>query len=814
MPRVVVVGAGIVGVAVADELTRRGWPDVTVVDQGPLWAAGGSTSHAPGLVFQCNASRAMIEFATYTVAGLCALDLDGRPCFHQVGSLEVASTPERVRELHRRAGWLAAAGVEARIVGADEAVARQPMLDRGQVLAALHVPTDGVATAVRAVEALARRATTRGARFLERHEVLGPVTRDTPAGPAVTGVATDRGILTADHVVMCGGLWAPELAERLNTTAPLLALAHQLAWTGPVAPLAGRTAEIDTPVVRWQEQDLYFRQRGDGWAVGWYGHAPKPVHASDLPRYDDAEVMPSVLPFTPSWFDEAWKRSTVLSPSLADADVVEAIDGIFSFTQDGFPLLGPAPDVRGLWAAEAVWITHSLGVARALAEWLVDGRPSTDVHECDIRRFAPHQLAPAYVRARGERNYVEVYDLLHPLQPMEHPRPLRTTAFRPRQEAQGAVFLEASGWERPQWYAGNEDGLDHPDLTGLSRDDWSSRFWSPTAAVEAHTTRTHVALYDMTSLVRIEVTGRGAEGFLRQLTTGRVERPVGTVTYCLVLGPHGRVLSDVTVARLGRDRYQVGANSQTDVAVLTEAAADRSDVFVRDGTGGTVCLGLWGPRAREVLAPLTRLDLSNATLPYFRAARTHLDMVPVTLLRVSYVGELGWEIYTEADMALRLWDTLWESGSRVGMRAAGRAAFTSLRLEKGYRSYGTDMTDEHTPAEAGLAWAVRRDGGFVGAAAVGAAVPPTRRLVTLHLTDPDVVPMGKEPLLGPHDEVVGYVTSAAYGHAVDRPVALGWVPATMAAPGTGVGVRWFERRLEARVAPTVSYDPEMARLRA
>ncbi len=810
--RIVVIGAGIVGCGLADELTARGATDVTVVEQGELWAAGGSSSHAPGLVFQCNASKAMADFATYTVQALLALDLAGQACFEQVGSLEVADSPERVRELHRRRNWLAAWGIEATVISPADATARNPALDPTAFAAALYVPTDGVAHAVRVCEALGRRAIARGATFADRTMVTGLATEDTPAGPRVTAVITDRGYLPADVVIMAGGLWAPELADRLGTRAPLQALAHQLAWTTALPAYQGATCEISTPIVRWQEADLYFRQRRDGLGIGWYGHDPKPVSSTDLPRHDEAEIMPSVLPFTSADFDEAWARSLRLIPGLADAKVADAMDGIFSFTSDGAPLLGPVPDVAGLWAAEAVWVTHSLGVARAVAEWVVDGRPSTDVHECDLARFERHHHAPAYVQARGQQNYVEVYDLIHPLQPMADPRPLRTTAYRPRQEALGAVFGEAAGWERPQWYEANA-ALVHAGAPGAVRDDWSARFWSPIAAAEALATRHGVAVYDMSALTRIDVLGRGAVDLLREVTTGRVERSLGTVTYCLLLDERGGILSDVTVARLGRDHYQLGANGQLDVALLQRAAQARGDVTVVDITPGTVCLGVWGPHARNVVQPLTSMDLSNAGLPYFRAARTHLGAVPVTVLRVSYVGELGWEVYTSADMAEKLWDTLWSAGQPHGLVAAGRAAFTSLRLEKGYRSYGTDMTAEHTPAEAGLAWAVRPGGGHVGADALAAAPPPTRRLVTLSIDRDDVVPMGKEPVvIG--DRVVGYVTSGGYGHTVGHPIALAWVAADHAAVETPLAIQWFDRKLPATVTPDVCYDPEMRRLRS
>ena len=334
-------------------------------------------------------------------------------------------------------------------------------------------------------------------------------------------------------------------------------------------------------------------------------------------------------------------------------------------------------------------MTHSAGVARAAAEWLVDGAPSLDVHECDVNRFEAHQLAPQYVRDRGIQNFIEVYDVIHPLQPMEAPRPLRTSPFYEREQALGASFLEGSGWERPQWYEANAGLLERYGERIPERGAWAARYWSPIAGAEALATRDGVALYDMTSLKRIEVRGPGALAFLQRLTTNNLDRRVGSVVYTLLLEEHGGIRSDLTIARLEPDLFQVGANGQLDLDWFERHAPTDGSVEIRDVTAGTCCIGLWGPRARDVLAPLTGDDVSNEGFGYFRAKRLHVGHVPVTALRLSYVGELGWELYATADMGRKLWDTLWEAGREHGLIAAGRSAFGSLRLEKGYRSWGT-----------------------------------------------------------------------------------------------------------------------------
>jgi glycine cleavage system aminomethyltransferase T len=402
------------------------------------------------------------------------------------------------------------------------------------------------------------------------------------------------------------------------------------------------------------------------------------------------------------------------------------------------------------------------------------------------------------------RSFVEVYDIIHPLDPPSV-RDLRVSPFHPRQVALGAEFGEAAGWERPLWYAANAA------LPGSAppRDEWSARHWSPIAAAEARATREAVAMYDMTPLTRLDVTG--PVSFLQGLTSNNVDRPVGTVVYTLLLDQAGGIRSDITVARLAEDHFRLGVNGPLDLDWLLRRAPD--GVSVRDVTGGTCGIGLWGPRARDLVAPLADLDVSPTAFGYFRVRQGHLGTVPVTMLRLSYVGELGWEIYTTAELGLKLWDTLWEAGRGLGVIAAGRAAFASLRLEKGYRAWGIDMTAEHDPYAAGLGFAVRTDAGdFLGRSALLALGAPEQSLTCLVLEDQGCVPMGKESVYA-DGRPVGYVTSAAYGHSIGAPIAYAWLPAALATPGTAVTVGYFDRRLPATVAAEPLFDPEHRRIR-
>ncbi len=802
-----IIGGGIVGCSLADELTERGWTDVTVLEQGPLPAPGGSTSHAPGLVQKVTGNKTLAAMADQTINKLLTVSNSEGPGFYQVGSLEVATTPQRLKELHRRTAWLQAYGYEAEVVSPERAAELHPVLDPTKILGAIHCPTDGIAKAVRAVEALQKIAESRGAVFKDRHEVIS-IEQE---GGKVIGVTTDQGFFPAEIVVSCAGIWGPKVGRMFGMTKAFQPLAHQLAWTEDIPSLANQTEEITLPIMRHQGEDLYFRQRFNHMGIGSYLHRPLPVESEEILPFDQAEVMPSQLPFTAPEWAPVMDLAGEIMPELKNAKITEGMNGMFSFTVDTFPLMGEWNGLKGFWVAEAVWVTHSVGVARATAEWIIDGHPKLAVHECDVNRFEPHQLGPNHISMRGAQNYVEVYDIIHPLQPMEKPRPLRTTGFYHRQQELGGYFLEASGYERPHWYECNKDLV--AKYPSPARDDWSAQYWSPIVGAEAQYVRENVGLFDITALKRIEVSGKGALEFLMEQTTGKLDKAPGSVTYCLMLTKSAGILSDVTVTRLGENEFMIGANGAVDVARLQKVAPDT--VFVKDVTAGTVGLGVFGPNARKVIEKLTKVDVSNEAFGYFKAKSLYLDQVPATLWRLSYVGELGYEIYTDADMALKLWDTLLEAGKEFGIIPAGRGAFNSMRLEKGYRSYGTDMTSEHNPHEAGLAFSVRKGGGYIGADAFEALDPAaiSRKLVCLVFDNPEHVVMGKEPVFVA-GVPAGYTTSSYFGHSIGKQIAYAWLPIEHTTLGTQVSVKYFDSMYPAVVSDDPQFDPSMSRLRS
>lgn len=824
-PRIVIIGAGIVGVHLADELAQRGHTNVLVLDQGPLGLPGGSTSHAPGVVYSTNPSKTMTEFAQATIQKLSSLTApNGRPCFNTVTGLEVATTPERLQDLQRRAGWNRSWGVEAHVIDTAECKRRYPLLDQDMVLGGLLTPSDGIALAVDANRILVERTRAQGVEYRDRTVVTDIEQR----GGRVTAVIAGEDRFPADIVVSCAGFWGPNIGKMTGTPIPLLPLAHQYVKTTPLAILSGkneRPSGASLPILRHQDRRLYVREWGDQIGIGSYAHKPMPVDLDTLQRYSPDDIthdrMPSSLPFTPEDFAPEWEAARELLPDLRDVEIAGGFNGIFSFTPDGGSLVGESRQLDGFFMAEAVWVTHAVGVARALSEVLTQGYSETDLSVCDPNRFETVQTTPEYVEETSKQNFVEIYDIMHPLQPRVAPRNVRLSPFQEQQRALGAFCLEGAAWERPHWYEANAALLPDlpPEWRAPERDSWVGQFHSPIAAVEAWRTRTAVAMYDMTPLKRLELSGPGAGPLLQRLTTGEMLRAPGAVTYTLLLDEAGGVASDITVARLDEQTYQAGINSGIDHAYIEREARAQSAadpalwVHVRDITADTCCIGLWGPLAREVIAKVSRDDFTNDGLKYFRAKKASIGGIPVTAMRLSYVGELGWEIYASANVGHRLWEVLWQAGQEHGIVAAGRAAFNSLRLEKGYRSWGTDVTTEHEPVQAGLGFAVKvAKGEFVGSAAArdrGEAATTALRCLTID--DGVTVVLGKEPVHIGY-EVAGYVTSAAYGYTVGRPIAYAWLPANVEV-GAKVDIEYFGKRIAATVSEEPLVDPGMTKLR-
>jgi glycine cleavage system T protein len=811
--RLVIVGAGIVGCATAYHLAELGWRDVLVLDQGDFPETGGSTSHAPGGVFQTNASRMLAQCAKQTVALLTSLDLDGQPCMLQVGGLELATTEDRRRDQKRRLGLARAWGIPAELVGPAEIARLSPLVDTRKVLGGFWTPTDGIAKPLRATAAMARAAEAAGISFQPRTTVTGIEV----ARGRVQAVQTDRGRIACEHVLVCCGIWGPRLGRMVGVPIPLMPCEHQYAWTNPIAELAGETEEARHVLLRHQDRAMYFRQHQDGYGIGNYRHTPRLVEADAIRAYGATPVMPSIVEFTPEDFVAAEQATAEILPAVHRAGIRSAFNGMFSFTPDGMPVMGESLAVRGFWAAEAVWVTHAGGVGKAIAEWIATGEPGIDCHEADINRFHPHMTTPAYVRRRAWQQYVEVYDVIHPAQQMEAPRGLRRSPFHSAQVAAEAVFHDAAGYERPQWYESNRALLEGRNFP--VRDAWAARYWSPIQGAEHERVRSACGLFDLTAFTKVELRGRGACRLLQRLCANDIDRPVGKVVYTAMLNGRGGIEADLTVARLATDRFLVltgGAVGMHDLAWIRRHAPEDGSVVIEDVSSRLCAVGLWGPQARRILAALTESDVGHDAFPYYSWKELVIGYVPALALRLSYVGELGFEIYTATEFGAALWEQLLEAGRPHGLVPCGAGAMDSLRLEKGYRLWGADILPDTTPLEAGLMGAVRLGKGeFIGRAALldRRQEPLTRKLCALTLDDPGAICLGKEPILE-GERVLGYVTSANMGYTLGRPIAYGYLPPAKAAPGTRVAIEYLGERLPATVAAEPLFDPKGERLRA
>ena len=811
--RAVVIGAGIAGCSVAYHLAKLGWHDIVVLDQGPLFATGGSTTHAPGGVFQINPSKTMTNFANYTVDLWSDMDLDGEPCVNSVGSLEVAWTPERLFDLKRKHGYSLSWDVEAHLISMQEARELVPMLSN-RILGALYVPSDIQTTATKPAEAMAREAIRNGASFHGGVEVIGFDIRDR----RVTGIRTSSGNIKTDLVVSAVGIWAPKIGDLAGVPIPLSPMQHIYAVTDPLPELAGARNDISLPLIRHQDSAMYFRQERESFGIGSYLHEPLVVDAEDILHPADASIAPAEMTFTADHFQAAYDAAGEVMPALKGVGLTRKFNGLFSFNQDGFPILGEAPQLRGFWSAQAVWITHAGGVGKAVAEWIVNGEPTIDLRECDIARFHPHAYDRSYVKTRAAQLYREVYDIIHPLQQPAEPRNIKVSPFHERQKELAAEFIEDAGWERPRWYSANGHLLETRTIPGSHRQGWEAREWSSVIAAEHVATRERVAMFDLTPFAKFEVSDSRALDALQRLSANQIDKPIGTITYTSMLTPSGGIKCDLTVTRLREDQFMIvtgGGTSIHDLQWIKSNLPSGDTVAITDISSRYCCIGLWGPNARDTLSRATDDDVSNTGFPYMTAKRITVADVPALALRISYAGELGWEIYTPTEHGQRLWDLLWEAGSTFGIVPAGTGAFDSLRLEKGYRLWGNDIHTEYDPFEAGLGFAVKLDKeDFIGKKALIEArrIAPARNLSCLTLDDPNRVVMGKEPILD-GDRVLGYVTSANYGYSVGRGIAYGYLPAAHAKQGSSVEILYFGERLRATVKRDPLYDPLGRKLR-
>ncbi len=802
-----IIGGGVGGASIAYHLTLMGWKDVVVVERHSL--TSGSTFHSAGLVGQLRTSSSLTKMMRYStdlyrnLKKLTGVD----PAWDEVGSLRIASSDARMEELKRIVGYSKAFGMPLDILSPKECLELFPLMSLENVEGGVYLPTDGQIDPTGLTNALAAGAKSRGAVILSDTRVTGI----TVSNNQVTEVVTDKGAIKTDVVINASGLWGNDIANMVGVTLPIIPMAHLYLITKPI-----KDQPQSMPTMRDPDNLVYFRGTASGMIAGGYEHQPKPWGLNGVPQDWNFKLLePDWERFTPL-MENIIKRV----PALETAEIAQLLNGPEGFTPDSEYLLGPTA-VRGFWVACA-FCAHGIagagGIGKVMAEWIIDGHPEWDMWKLDARRFGNQYGSQAFTLARTVETYGQYYDIHMPTEERQSARPLRLSPAYHRLQDLGAVFGEKGGWERPNWFEPNEKdsrAASVPDLKG-----WARANWSPAIAAEHRATREVAGLFDETSFSKIEVQGPGALDFLQRLCDNDIDKSVGSVVYTQMLNARGGIECDFTVSRLAPDRFMIvtgTAFGTHDMTHLRRYMPMDGTVYINDITSARTAYGLWGPKARDILQSITRDDVSNAAFPYMTAKQITIGNIPTLALRVTYVGELGWEFYAPSEYGEQLWDTLWNAGKPFGMIAGGYKAIDSLRLEKGYRYWSADITPDYTPYEAGLGFAValNKNADFMGKKALEKikAEGVKQKLCCLTLDDPNTITFGNEPIRD-QDKVVGWVTSGGYGYTVNKSIAYAYLPIALAKPGTRLSVECFGVQIPVTVEKEPLYDPKGEKIKS
>lgn len=813
-----IIGAGIVGCSTAYYLAELGNRDVLVIDKGPLFDNDGSTSHAPGGVNPLSNNTSMAQLAAGSINLFEKLPSwkPDRHTLNMVGGVDVARTKERMYEVKRLYTNGKGFGVEVHMIGPDEIEKLFPLMKGDEFLGGLYTPRKPVVAGAHVCGALAAEATKMaGTRFVGQTRATdfevnnGRIFSVKTSNPEMAEIRCRQALL-------CTNIWTPALTEQLGISVPLMPAEHQYLKSAPLAALAHVSdrsdpdQEIIYPSVRDMDGGLYYRHWWDSVGMGSYHHRPIMVDSRQLGRTADH-------PFTPEDFADARQIAEASIPALRDVDYPYKINGMFSFSVDGLPILGES-QIAGLWVAAAVWVTHSGGVGKAMAEWMTTGESEVDMRSLDINRFLRYQKTARYLHIACAKNYAEVHDIVHPAQWPSKPRNILHTPFYARHTAKNAVFTPSAGVEIPYWLGENQRLLEKYEDQVPDRSGWSAMYWSPIQGAEHLAMRESAGIIDLSTLAIIEIIGEEAQKVVDFVCTSRMDFSVGHVAYTLMCTPKGGIKRDVAVARLSEDRYWMFTGSGTlplELAWLRRHSAAYS-VKITDLTDAYGTLGLFGPRARDILSQITPADVSNDAFPLYSWQEIEIGTTPVYAQRISYVGELGWELYMSPSAALSVYDTIWEAGRPHDLAAVGVGAMRNMRTEKGYRLWGSDIHTEHNPYEAGMGWLVKiKKGDFIGRDALAALkkAGQERRLVTLTLDHPAATVTGNEPIFD-NGRCIGQVTSGGYGYSIGRAIAFGYLPLEYAQPGIRLEVEYLAERYPAKVTADAVYDPQNERMKS
>ncbi len=830
--RAVVVGSGIVGNSLVYHLARLGWRELVQIDKGPLPNPGGSTGHASNFIYPVDHSREMTDLTLDSMRQYEELGV-----FTESGGYEVARSAERMQELNRRLSSARAWGIDSEIVTPAQVHERLPFLDPGVIVGAFWTPGVGVVESVRAGTIMRERAVEQGAlTTVANVEVLGI---DVENG-RVRRLRTSAGDVETEIVVVACGVWSPKIARMAGASIPLTPAVHQMISVGPVPQFADTVGEISFPIVRDMDTFCYERQHGGDMEVGSYAHRPILYDPEQIPSIEQATLSPTELPFTSDDFDPQLEQALELMPDILGnpgVGIRYAINGLLSLTPDGYPVLGESPEVGGLWSAAAVWVKEGPGVGRLVAEWMVEGEPEIDPHHSDIARFYPHQRTRQHVRARTSEAFNKTYGIVHPSEQWASNRDVRLSPMAARQRELGAVCFETAGWERPMWYASNEGLLgEYGDAVMPRAGEWEARWWSPIINAEHLALRERAGIVDLTAFAVFDVVGPRALEAVQRIAVQNMDVRVGRVVYTPILTAGGGFKADLTIMRLAHDTFRVvtgGVTGNIDRKWFADHLPPGGGATVVDRTSALTTVGLWGPRARDVLGALTSADISHAGFGFGTCRTLELDTLQVLASRISYVGELGWELYVPMESGAKLWDLLLEAGSPHGAVPVGIGVYaTTGRLEKGYRAHGAELDSEHTIVEAGMQRASVKDGDFIGREAYlkQRSEEPAAVLCTLTVDDHTSSTgvrrymLGTEPVLTPDGAALvdrrgrrSYVTSAGSAPSLGKHLLMSYLPPEQAVVGTPLAVEYLGERYPVTVAvagATPLFDPSNDRIRA
>jgi len=803
--RIVIIGGGIFGVSIAYHLAKVGWNDLILLEK--LDIATGETAHAAGLVTQFATSQTLMQFRKYSIELYKELDL-----FNTVGSLRVASSQYQLKELQRSVSRARAIGMQVEIISPAEAIKIMPQLNDEELYGAIYLPGDGHLDPYLTTTTMARLVKEMGARIKTGTRVTGI---QLSSEGDVQAVITDNGTIKTEIIINAAGLWAPRVAAMAGIHIPTTPVDHQHI---ALKAVPGKSFTHDTPCLRDPDNLVYMREEAGGLVIGGYELDP-------LARWIDGvpwEHGGSTLPPDFDRFEPLMEGAIRRIPFLEQAEIVTLVCHPGAYTPDCQPIIGPMPGARGFWMAAGMSLNGfgaAGGVGKVLSEWIIDGEPSLDLYSFRATRFGGYYASPIYAAERTRESVKYYYKLKFPHDENEWARPHRLSSVHSRLQELGAVFGEKYGWERVNYFrpgkAARRAGADQHQWG------WNKPPFFERVRDEHLAARERVALFNLSSFGKIDVKGPGALSLLQYLADNDIDRPIGSAIYTQLLNTRGGIEADLTISRLGEDHFRVITGSSfvsNDLGwIKMHIQPGDETIQIRDVTMEFACLALWGPKSRAVLESIAEDEVSNQAIPYLQAKKIHIHGIPVLAQRVSYIGELGWELYVHSDRAIQIWDYLVEVGKDYGLEVGGYKALDSLRLEKGYRYFTADITPLENPYMAGLGFCVRPDKGeFIGRAALQEIkeMGINRKLCTLTLDGENFIPIYGGEAVYSNGAVISRVRSGGYGYTIKRNILFAYLPLELTSLGTRLQVEVFDQQYEAQVMPTVLFDPKGERLRA